>query len=399
MNERQQRGLHIAGYFNLVKKDGYWLVPSQSRPGFFYKVTINPDSCQCPDFQSHHEKCKHIVAVEITIAREGGDVTPEQVAEVPLRAKKVYTQNWPAYRLAQIHEKARFQELLHALCSGVDEPIQINGRGRIPMSDILFAATFKVYSTTSVRRFMTDLNEAWIRRYISQRPCYNSINNYLEKEELTPYLKWLITQSSLPLKSIETDFAVDSTGFSTCQHVRWVDEKYGKEQSERDWLKVHLMCGVKTHIVTAAEISGAHGSDHNFFAPLVNETARRFDVKEVSADKAYSSYANLRLVENKNAVPYIDFKAGSTDKSKCEIWNKMFHYYNLRRDEFMEHYHKRSNVETVFSMIKAKWGSRLRSKLPAAQTNEALCKVLCHNLCCLIQSIYELEIQATFWLE
>ena len=29
--------------------------------------------------------------------------------------------------------------------------------------------------------------------------------------------------------------------------------------------------------------------------------------------------------------------------------------------------------------------------------NEALCKVLCHNICCLIQSIYELGIVATFW--
>jgi hypothetical protein len=29
--------------------------------------------------------------------------------------------------------------------------------------------------------------------------------------------------------------------------------------------------------------------------------------------------------------------------------------------------------------------------------NEALCKVLCHNLCCLIQSTYELGGEATFW--
>ena len=61
----------------------------------------------------------------------------------------------------------------------------------------------------------------------------------------------------------------------------------------------------------------------------------------------------------------------------------------------MTHYHKRSNVETTFSMIKAKFGERLRSKTEIAQINEALCKVLAHNLCCLIQSIYELGIEAT----
>jgi hypothetical protein len=30
-------------------------------------------------------------------------------------------------------------------------------------------------------------------------------------------------------------------------------------------------------------------------------------------------------------------------------------------------------------------------------TNEALCKVLCHNLCCLVLSAYELGVVADFW--
>ena len=48
-------------------------------------------------------------------------------------------------------------------------------------------------------------------------------------------------------------------------------------------------------------------------------------------------------------------------------------------------------------MIKAKFGDALRSKTDTAMINEALCKILCHNICCLIQSVYELGITATFW--
>ena len=77
----------------------------------------------------------------------------------------------------------------------------------------------------------------------------------------------------------------------------------------------------------------------------------------------------------------------------------MFHYYNLNRTDFMNHYHKRSNVETTFSMIKAKFGERLRSKTETAQINEALCKVLCHNLCVVIQSMYEFAVEPVFWAE
>lgn len=65
----------------------------------------------------------------------------------------------------------------------------------------------------------------------------------------------------------------------------------------------------------------------------------------------------------------------------------------------MRHYHKRSNVESTFAMIKAKFGEQVRSKTWTAQTNEVLCKILCHNICCVIQSMYELEIKPEFWAE
>jgi hypothetical protein len=29
--------------------------------------------------------------------------------------------------------------------------------------------------------------------------------------------------------------------------------------------------------------------------------------------------------------------------------------------------------------------------------NEVLCKIICHNICCLIQEIHELGIAAEFW--
>ena len=123
---------------------------------------------------------------------------------------------------------------------------------------MIFASAFKVYSTVSSRRFITDLRDAHARHYLTRLPHYNSIIGYLEKPELTNYLKRLIAESSLPLKTIEADFAVDASGFSTATYSRWYSAKYGKEMDQHDWIKVHLMCGVKTNIVTSVEISGAY---------------------------------------------------------------------------------------------------------------------------------------------
>ena len=77
---------------------------------------------------------------------------------------------------------------------------------------------------------------------------------YLEAESLTPYLYELIKLSAAPLKSVETDFAIDSSGFSTGQFMRWFDVKYGKAEDRRMWLKVHLMCGVKTNIARNSRV-------------------------------------------------------------------------------------------------------------------------------------------------
>lgn len=403
MEERELKALEIAAKSKLTRKGKSWLVPSQSVRGAQYTVKPDPVEplCSCPDFESRKQRCKHIFAVEYTIEREQTPDGETVVTESFKVTRKTYSQDWPAYNTAQTHEKSELQALLYELCRSIPEPDQYRGRPRLSLADIIFASTFKVYSTVSGRRFMTDLREAQGRGYLSKVPHYNSVFRYLEAEALTPYLYDLITTSSLPLKSVESAFAVDSSGFSTGQFIRWLDVKYGKEEDRRMWLKVHLMCGVKTNIVTSVEISDGYAHDYHFFKGLVARTGESgFNMKEVSADKAYLGGENLLVTLRHGAIPYIPFKSNSQVQStygaKSELWTRMFHFYNLHREEFLEHYHKRSNVETTFSMIKAKFGQRLRSKSLTAQINEALCKVLCHNLCVLIQSVHELGIDASF---
>jgi hypothetical protein len=68
------------------------------------------------------------------------------------------------------------------------------------------------------------------------------------------------------------------------------------------------MCGVKTNVITAIEVTHAHASDHNYFEPLVETTSQNFVMDSVTADKAYSSYRNTQFTLSKAAMPYIDFK-------------------------------------------------------------------------------------------
>ena len=111
---------------------------------------------------------------------------------------------------------------------------------------------------------------------------------------------------------------------------------------------------------------------------------------------AYSSKKNLHAIVDAGATPYIPFKKRSGPDKKDALWTKMYHHFTLQEAEFNRHYHKRSNVETTFSMVKAKFGDVLRSKTPTAQVNETLVKVLCHNICVLTQAMQTLGVAPAF---
>jgi len=102
--------------------------------------------------------------------------------------------------------------------------------------------------------------------------------------------------TSLPLTTVESDFTIASSGFGTSRFVKWFDHKYGKEVDTRAWVKAHLVCGVKTNIVTAVQLTMTNEHDTKFLPELVMQTAQNLIVKEVSGDKAYASRANLELI-------------------------------------------------------------------------------------------------------
>ena len=123
-------------------------------------------------------------------------------------------------------------------------------------------------------------------------------------------------------------------------------------------------------------------------------------MQEVSADKAYLSRDNMNVIKQVGALPFIPFKSNSTDRTDGSyMWKKMYHYFMLNNEEFLQHYHKRSNVETSVHMIKSKFGDCVRSKDWIAQINEVLCKIICHNICVVIQEMHELGINLNFCVE
>ena len=394
MNAREERGLVIAATCRLRRNnDGTWLVPSQtSQQSVAYTVNLEAKTCTCPDHVEGGFTCKHFYAASIVRTR---DVLPDGT----VIEKVTYKQNWPAYNLAQATEKRRVQVLLRDLCRNLperDRPSSTRGVKPHLVRDAAFSMAYKVYCGLSSRRFSTDLLEAHEKGHVSKPIPGAKVTAFFEDPYFTPILKALIGHSARPLRCVESCFAIDSSGFGSSRYERWYDQKYGVTRSKCVWVKTHIACGVKTNVVTAVRILDKDAGDCPQFVPLLKETRKNFEVGEVSADKAYASLENFEAIAECGAEAFIAFKSNTTG-AVGGMFEKAFHYFQFNQEEYMSRYHKRSNVESTFSAIKRKFGDSVMSKTDTAMANEVLCKILCHNLTCLIQEQETLGIVPVFW--
>jgi hypothetical protein len=161
-------------------------------------------------------------------------------------------------------EKKRVQALLHDLCRKLPERDGLDRkRGPKPhlIRDSVFSMAFKIYCGLSTRRFSCDLLDAHERGYITRPIPGTKVCDFFENSLFTPILKGLIAHSATPLRAVERDFAIDSSGFGSSRYETWYDAKYAVTRRKCTWVKVHVCSGVRTNCVTAVRILDKDAAD------------------------------------------------------------------------------------------------------------------------------------------
>ena len=273
---------------------------------------------------------------------------------------------------------------------------------------------------------MSSLKSAQRRGLITKAPdSPSTLSRYLEDMALTPVLKHLIQQSTLPLWGLDNGvFATDATAFSTRVRGTWLKSKQRASDKEREkqegvgeieetgeteefeevnrrqWIKAHCVFGTTTKIVTAVEASIGTEADTDYLQDLTSTTLSEHEVIDMCVDMGYLSNNHYEFMDSLGINLWMPFKSNSKESSPNRRpdgpWERAFHFFHLNRDEFLKRYHPRSISETGFSMIKANYSDLLRGRNLIAQYNELLCKVLAHNVCCLITAMYEFDLDLSF---
>lgn len=437
---REQRGLSLlkekAAKIRKVFADRY-IVPSQWKAGS-YLVDTSEGSCTCPDFEETSLKCKHQWAVEhylLQTAQKQDISVPKKNAEAPSQTKQpeekrpTYPQNWKAYRKSRTMEGEVFRRYLHMLCSAI--PTGYSGRGRpsFEQKDAIYASIMKGFINCSADRLASDLRTCRDQGLMEAVPSSSTLLRTLQDPATSEILRQLLAETTVPFRSIETTFAVDATGIGSRAYLRWFAQKYpdkrargeevpdvvagdqkepvdGEERPKtsgsndgkrKKWLKLHILCGVSTLIIGAAEVTHHNVHDSVMFPNLIESALERFEkVSVVTADKAYPSRKHFDLAARKQLTLLAPFKAGAVLNGHRE-WDKALAYFRDHQEEFGKLYHQRSNSESTFSSMKRVLGGHTRGKTDQAQMNEILIKAICHNLRVLIRATFEIGVKPAFW--
>jgi hypothetical protein len=112
-------------------------------------------------------------------------------------------------------------------------------------------------------------------------------------------------------------------------------------------------------------------SDDSQLPELLRRTLVHHDVRELSADKAYSTHDNHEVLDQLGIEPYIAFQDHAVVNLKYPIWSRHLCEFLFNLDKFKQHFHRRSNVETTFDMIKAKFGASVTARLPMVLAGRA----------------------------
>jgi transposase len=232
------------------------------------------------------------------------------------------------------------------------------------------------------------------KTFFNDLPGHSVIHRGMKKLSIK-YIRKVMNRVTRFLRRKGMNIAVDSTGFRTGNSSIWYDIRIKRKNKRKDCIKLHISIDVDTGIIHWFIMTSSRRHDSPEFKNLIKHLP---ELGNVLGDKGYSSRKNCQIVADKDGKPYLHFKDNATNKAKGKsAWIISIREYKNNTEEWLSTYHLRSIVESVFSSIKKRWGSFLRSLKKWMQKKELSLKVLSYNIKQVLMVQYAKECKIPLW--
>jgi len=230
--------------------------------------------------------------------------------------------------------------------------------------------------------------------YFDDLPGHSVIHRGMTRLSIK-YIRKVMNRVTRFLRRKGMNIAVDSSGFRTVNSSIWYDIRIKRRSKRKDCIKLHISVDVDTGIIHWFTMTPSKRHDSPEFKNLIKHLP---ELGNVLGDKAYSSRNNCQIVADKDGKPYLHFKDNATNNAKSKpAWIISIREYKNNTEEWLSTYHLRSIVESVFSSIKKRWGSFLRSRKKWMQKKELSLKVLSYNVKQVLLVQYARECKISLW--
>ena len=232
------------------------------------------------------------------------------------------------------------------------------------------------------------------KQHFDDLPGHSVIHRGMKRLSIK-YIRKVMNLVTRFLRRKGMNIAVDSSGFRTGNSSIWYDIRIKRRNKRKDCIKLHISIDVDTGIIHWFTMTPSKRHDSPEFKKLIKHLP---ELGNVLGDKGYSSRNNCQIVADKNWKPYLHFKDNATNKAKIKPAGIIsIREYKNNTEEWLSTYHLRSIVESVFSSIKKRWGSFLRSKKKWMQKKELSLKVLSYNVKQVLLVRYANERKIPLW--
>ena len=427
LNVRAKRGLALArtmkDRIKPLEGTRKWTVPASSNNGSTYVVDPIAETCACDDWagQGGHERpfrCKHIWALDFWRQLASGiDLGEEE--STPKRPRKVKDprnwkkRDWPAINKCRTLVPRLGPQLLAEVFDGVglpDPPCGKRGAPRISDRDILIAAAIREWEGKTAGEAVVAIEDFCTlgRIRLSRQPSYNTILERFARPELMPFLHKALAASALPLLRFETGYSADGTGFGSSIYDHYFADKHipslrRKPTKRHSWIGAMIAWGIDTHVIVAAQPTVKHpdGGEVQIMPELLRRAiANGARVKAWYGDAGFLAEQCAEACEKAGAEFFVDFfgKRGVDGRTKKGALQRLYNNMRANPEEYRRRYEKGHPLcETGNSMLKERFGPRMRSRTANAQYAEFMLRCICHNVACLVSAVKELGIEPRYW--
>jgi len=272
---------------------------------------------------------------------------------------------------------------LMSLCNTI--PDIRNSRGRpveFPLPTLFVLLGLKFDTGLGYRDFVAyvNFNPSLLNRLgIDRTPHFSLLQKAVTRLDtnLLHQMYELLARKRPPPKKV----AVDSSGFSHSTGGEWMSLRFKKTRKRR-FHALHNVVDTDSLMINASRVCARPGGDAKHLTALVRRVPAS-ELEVVYGDKAYISRKNVQFIADLGAYPAIEPKKNLGVNSRGHRgYGQLMREYRADPEEWkrVHQYGKRSLVETVFGMMKVRFGGGLGSRCHKEQRRELLIKVILHNI-------------------